>query len=392
MAISVRWNNKINIPQRTALAQRVTGRPISKLLPAKFTMISLISLPFLQKASADVGLTNTYHSAASSPVIQKVSVDLGLIKADLGILFREISNDPIGYLSANMYSTAGVLLGFGLLEVLLVMRRHQSHKFQEKLIDDPKTGSKKLIALCRKSKYPDIRIEALKRCKDVPEKVLLKIAEKDAALKVRDAAIRHKNYPESAVLEQISNVREAEAAILERLRSMPLPEEVWIKLLNKHDTKIREVLVHKLRSESQKFSEDTVRALFTFQYPELQAAVLEMEGTEIPEDVVMKAAISQNNKVKLAAFRRNLNMPAELLKAHIKDALVKQLVLEHPNTPSLLIAEDLYDSYVMAKFSSNVDLSAITSVLKQHSSQKKSEILDYLEKRDPSLTKEIGNI
>ena len=391
--MSVRSLNKINIPRRTALPPRVAGRPMSELSPAKLTLNGLmISMPLVQKVSSDLGLTNAYHSAASSPLIQKVSSDFSYIKQDLGVLASEVANDVAVYCSAHPYSTAGVLVGFVGLEVLLMMDRHQSPDFQSKLIDDPKTSLKKLIALCRKGKDANIRAKAIERCKDIPEKVLLKIVEKDSEPKVKNAVIMHKNFPDSAVLEQINKVQD-KTAILKRLSSMSFSKEDLIRLLNNNDYETRKVLLHKLQLGNYKVSGETIQALYDFPYPDVKLAVLKM--TEIPEDVFREAINSEYENIKLEAFSHK-NMPGSLLKKHIKDkdSRVRSLVFEHRNTPSDAIANEFHLSYVEFKYStskgaSSFDLSTITSVLKHHFPEKASEILDCLEKKDSILTENI---
>ena len=322
------------------------------------------------------------------PLIQQVSSDFGLIKGDLGVLANGIANDATVYFSAHPFSTAGALLGLTVLEVLLMRSRHQGHGFQLKKVNNPKTSSRKLTALCQKSNYPDIRKKALERCKEMPKEVLQKIVEKDPDPKVRDAAIRHKNFPESAVLEQISNSRGDKAAILDRLRSMPLSEEDWIKLLNNHDHEIRKTLLLRLQRKGEKFSPDRVRKFFSCQYPEVKLAVLGMKGIEIPRDVLGTAMKSNNSEVRQAAFDRDI--PEDLLIEQIRDPGVGTMVLEHPNTPSQDIARGLSELYAISKIADGVDnTSTIASILKKHSPEKALEIIACLEKINQEMAKKV---
>jgi hypothetical protein len=239
---------------------------------------------------------------------------------------------------------------------------------------------------------------ALEEHKDIPENVVLEIGRSDPDPKVRAMAIRHPNFPEGALLEQISNGQAAKAsaevkkAVMERLGATPLSEETWIKLLNHQDTEIRGAFLMKLRRESQKFSADMARKLFNCQYPEVKYAVLRMKEIEVPEDVLRIAAKSTDKEIRQAAFGPHLDVPEDMLMGHIKDTSVQQMVLEHPKTPSKAIAENLHELHVISKVYGHDVLPTIISVLKQHSSQKALEILDNLEKIDLELTKKIGNI
>ena len=358
-----------------ALAPRVTGKPMSKLSPAKLTLNSLIS----------------------TPLIQKVSSDFSLIKGDLGVLANEITNEAAGYFSAHPFSTAGALVGLTVLEVLLVISRHQSHGYQLNKAVDPKTSLKKRSALCQGSAYPDIRRIALEEHKDIPEKVVLEMGRSDPDPKVRAEAIRHPNFPESALREQISNGQVAKAsaevkkAVMERLGQKPLSEEAWVKLLNNCDPEIRGFFLLKLRRESQDISAEMIRKLFNCQYPDVKWAIIKLKGVKIPEDVIRAAAQSKDLDIKLAVFEPHQDVPEDLLLANIKDAKARPMVLEHPKTPSHAIAEALHELHIISKVYGSDELSTITSVLKQHSSQKASEILNCLEKIDLELTKNVKN-
>jgi hypothetical protein len=350
-----------------ALAPRVAGKPISKLSLAKLPLNGLL---------------------ISAPLMHNAPTHLSSIQGDFGALVGELFNEASVRFLANPYIAAGALLGFTTLEFLLVWNHRQGHGFQLKKVNNPKTSSRKLTALCQKSNYPDIRKKALERCKEMPKEVLQKIVEKDPDPKVRDAAIRHKNFPKSAVLEQISNSRGDKAAILDRLRSMPLSEEDWIKLLNNHDHEIRKTLLLRLQRKGENFSPDRVRKFFSCQYPEVKLAVLGMKGIEIPRDVLGTAMKSNNSEVRQAAFDRDI--PEDLLIEQIRDPGVGTMVLEHPNTPSQDIARGLSELYAISKIADGVDnTSTIASILKKHSPEKALEIIACLEKINQEMAKKV---
>ena len=392
---SLRSHDKINIPRRMALAPSFAGRS-----SAKFSMNGLLSLPLIQKASADIGLTNAYHSAASSPLIHKAAFVFSMIKEDLGAL----ADEAVSLGSAYPYFALGTAAFLAVSEAWMISHRHQSLSYQLKKVVDPKTSLKKRAALCRDSVYPDVRRMALEEHKDIPENVVVLLGKLDPDPKVRAMAIRHPNFPESALLDQISNGQAAKAtaevknAVMERLGSGILSEEVWVRLLGHRDPDIRYFFLRKLQRENQNFSEETIRKLFNDQYPDVKLAVLKIEGIKIPEDVIRMAMKSNDMEVRRAAFSPHLDIPEDLLKEHVKDAwIIKDaaiglMVLEHPKTPNQSIAEGLHEMHVISKVTGSESISTIISVLQKHSSQKALDILDCLEKIDPDLTKKIGNI
>lgn len=390
MAITIKCQN------RTALAPGVIGKPMPKLqlaklspakLPAaKLSMNGLAALPFLEKASFDLGLTNAYHSAVSSPLVQKASV---------------VADEAVSLCSSHPYPALGAAVCLTVFEVLLIRSRHNSHGYQLKKAVDPKTKLNKVISLCRDSKYPDVRRIALEEHENIPENVVLERGKLDPDSKVRAEAIKHPNFPEKALLEQISNGQLAKAtyeiksAVKQRLALSILTEDLWIKLLNHSDPDIRSFFARKLLRENQKLSEGTIRALFSSQYTDVKLVIFKLEGIKIPQDVISMAMKSTDAEVKLAAFSPHLDIPADLLMEYIhnaciiKDAAVGMKVLEHPNTPSKAIAEGLFELHLMYKIAGSDSSSTIASVLKKHSPQKGPEILDLLEKKDPELAKKV---